>query len=199
MAQVPKQRTPAYDRAPRYVWDRPKGVFTVFVYPLNPELWQEFFNLTPLFLERYKDLFLQCVFESHRYLIRVTPIITGRLRAGWTSILDKYNQDYTMAFYDTSLVTSKVENLSAEAIAEGKTLSTFQDQYPTQLDITITNQVFYGEYVEWGTNHQEAQYFVDRAMYKAEYILSHNIDAWINDMSNAGKVVEPKPVEEVIA
>ena len=180
----------------------PKGEFTVTIRVVNPDKWDRFLDIENAFMAKFKELFMNCVFETHRYLIRITPMRTGRLRGGWVSILDKYNQDYTRAFYDVSLLHIPSDSpgvLDAQAIMDGVRNSSFLDLYPDKLDVTLINQVSYGEYVEWGTSKMEGQNFTNRAMYKAEHIIAEAFDKWLKDITNAGDIVEPRPVEEVTA
>ena len=58
------------------------------------------------FDEYYKKFYKDLVGACHRYLIRLTPLHTGKLRGGWTAFLDKYQIDYSKQLYDTSLYSS---------------------------------------------------------------------------------------------
>ena len=170
--------------------------FSITVTFVNPDQWNTWLNCNVLFLEYYTKLFRQCVYETHKYLIRVTPLQTGRLRAGWTGILNKYNIDYTAAFLDTSLLDHAFIKYDQTAIAEGMTMSQFQD---APFDVTLINSVPYAEFVEFGTSKQESQNFTNKARYKGEYIFKKAIDDWFRDMTNQAEIVEPQPVEEVVA
>ena len=165
---------------------------------INPDVWKEFSELSPTFLEYCKVLFKDIVFESHRYLIRVTPMLTGRLRGGWTAILNKYNVDYAAAFMDVSLVTGHNEPLSQEAIKEGMALSQYIDEMD-KMDVTIINGVEYAEYVEFGTSMMEGRYYTTKAMYKAEHIMQQAFSAWFRKMTEQQRVVLPDPIEAVAA
>jgi len=175
------------------------GAYSLTITFVNPEKWKTFMAMTPDFMEKYAILFKNCVFESHRYLIRVTPIQTGRLRAGWTGILNKYNQDYTRAFADTALldfIAIDGKPLSQEAIMEGMAMSQFID---SEFNVSLINNVPYSEFVEYGTSKMEGRYFTKQASYKAEYIFEHSMEEWIRQMSIAGEVTNPPEVEEVSA
>ena len=162
---------------------------------VNPDVWQHWMNLTPLFSEYYIQLFRNCVFESHKYLIRVTPVDTGRLRAGWTSILKKYQIDYQMAFLDLSLVDSPALNpLDPSMIAIGEKESVSVD---LPLAIAVENNVPYAAYMEYGTSVMAGRHFTNRARYKAELILKNAFEDWLKEMVNVGDVVPPKPVKEM--
>ena len=89
-------------------------------------------------MDNFKTLFKYAVFDCNKYLIRATPMRTGRLRGGWTALLNKYNIDYSAAFMDVTLVEGHNEPLSEEAIREGTALSSFID---TDFMITLVNSV----------------------------------------------------------
>lgn len=171
-------------------------LFSISMTFKNPEEWNKWLNANTLFNDYYKKLFKQCVFEIHKYLIRLTPMQTGRLRGGWTGILNKYGIDYSAAMADVSLLDHFINKVDSAAIAEGMALSNFRD---SDLLVTIMNDVFYGEYVEFGTSKMEGQAFTDRARYKGEYIFTKEIDDWFKEMTEKQDLVPPPPVEEVTA
>ncbi|MFA6971828.1 MAG: HK97 gp10 family phage protein [Gallionella sp.] len=173
-----------------------EGEFKIRIDVVDVEKWNHFLNLTPEFYDKYHRLFRNAVYEAHRYLIRVTPFDTGRLRAGWTSVLEKYRIDYAMAFIDTSLIETRSTVVDPAAIEEGKGLSTMVDQ---PFDVTVTNNVPYAQYVEYGTSKMQGRHFTQKAMYKAEYILAKAFDAWFKQMAEAGDITEPLTLEEVTA
>jgi len=179
-----------------YVATTGDPTFRISITFVNPDEWDKWFEANTLFTEYYKTLFRQCVYEIHKYLIRVTPIQTGRLRAGWTGILNKYGIDYTAAFSDYSLLDHLNLQLSQQAVMEGFALSQFIDE---ELDVTIINSVPYSEYVEFGTSRMEGQNFTNKARYKGEYVFKKAIDDWFKEMSQKQDIVEPKQVEEVVA
>ena len=172
--------------------------FSLNIEIVNPELWNRFMNLTPLFEEKYKDYFKEIVFQCHKYLIRVTPIQTGRLRGGWTGILNKYNIDYTREFMDMTLLDVMANTgkaLDVKAINEGMALSTFEE---AEYVMSVTNNVLYGEYVEFGTSKMEARYFTTRALYKSEFIFKKALSDWFKEISESGDIVDPKPIEDTV-
>ncbi len=175
-------------------YERKDPTFSIRIEVLDVEKWNRFLELTPTFLEKYYMLFRDVVHQSHKYLIRVTPFDTGRLRAGWTGVLEKYQIDYAMAFIDTSLIETKSTVPSPSAIAEGKGLSSMIDK---PFDVTITNNVFYSQYVEFGTSKMQGRHFTQRAMYKSEYIMAQAMDDWLREISTTGDIVSPKAVAEV--
>jgi len=160
------------------------------------EAWNTWFNSGELFTDYYKIMFKQCVFQIHKYLIRLTPMQTGRLRGGWTGILNKYGIDYSAAMADTSLLDHFIDKVDSVAIAEGMALSDFKDD---DLYASIINNVFYGEFVEFGTSKMEGQAFTDKARYKGEYIFTKAMNDWFAEMTAKQEVVKPPVLEEVAA
>jgi hypothetical protein len=161
----------------------------------NPEVLQQWMELDTIFKEKYKILFREVVFQVHKYLIRITPVMSGRLRAGWTGILNKYNQDYTAAFTDTSLLDHAYIKYDQQAIAEGMAMSQFLDEDFVKV---IINDVLYGDYVEVGTSRMQGQHFTRKAMYKAEYIFKKEFDDWFKEIAIKGEIVEPTKPEECL-
>ena len=151
-------------------------------------------NLSSIFMENFKILFRYAVFDSNKYLIRLTPMLTGRLRGGWTALLNKYNIDYSAAFMDVSMVIGHNAPLSQKAILEGIALSSFID---TDLMVTLVNGVPYAEYVEFGTSKMEGQHFTSRAIYKSELIFKGYVDEWTKKCSEKSEIIEPEQMEEV--
>lgn len=184
------------NRIKDYVASTGNPSFSITITFVDPEKWNTWLNASTLFYEYYIDLFRQCVYETHKYLIRLTPIQTGKLRAGWTGILTKYNIDYTAAFLDTSLLDHAYIKYDQAAIQEGFTMSQYID---SPLDVTIINTVPYAEYVEFGTSKMEGQNYTNKARYKGEYIFKKEIDDWFKEMSQQAEIVKPQPVEEVVA
>jgi len=171
----------------------PGSEFTVHITLDNPEVWDEWLNCPGLFMKYWEDYFREIVFECHRYLIRVTPISTGRLRAGWTGILNKYNQDYQAEMMDTSLVEYVRDyKPNLEAQVEGLSLSQYVDEAFIK---TLINNVPYGEYNEWGTSIIAGQFFTHKAMFKSEQIFKDAVENWYKLLTETGRVVEPPPVE----
>jgi hypothetical protein len=174
--------------------ERAGGAFTVGLTIENPQVIEDLVNMGNEFERRAQAVFLRFVFQVHKFLIRLTPADTGRLRAGWTSILDKYNQAYDRQFFDTSLYdpwkqTTKDPNYhwDAKAIAEGKALSTFQDE---PFNITIINNVPYGEHLEFGTSVIQGRHFVELARYKAELWFQVIFESWLKRLAEEGKITD---------
>lgn len=169
-------------------------VFTIDIKFSPPEAWNEWLKAGDLFTDYYKIMFKECVYQIHKYLIRVTPMQTGRLRGGWTGILNKYGIDYSAAMADTSLLDHFVDKVDSIAIAEGMGLSNFIDE---DLCVSIINNVFYGEHVEFGTSKMEGQAFTEKARYKGEYIFKKAMDDWFAEMTAKQEVTKPPILEEV--
>ena len=166
--------------------------FSISVIIDNPELLQEALNADAEFKKGVEKTFLNTVFEIHKYLIRVTPIDTGQLRGGWTSFLDKFNEDYSQQLYDIALADKapgREYHISPEGVQEGKGHSSFE--FPAPLDVTLTNSVPYGIFLEEGTSRLAARNFVELAKYKGEFWFQKLMEDWFSQIANAGKVVQP--------
>ncbi|TDI97026.1 MAG: hypothetical protein E2O29_01970 [Deltaproteobacteria bacterium] len=150
-------------------------------------------------LELYRNL----VFEIHKYLIRVTPMDTGKLRGGWTAILDKYTIDYSRQIKDTSLYDPfkksnktpyhKEYHFSASSVAEGKASSVAEDKTPAVQEIAVDNQVPYKDAMDFG----KGVHFTTRARYAGELWFTKFYGEWLKKMEKEGKVVRPPKVTEI--
>ena len=182
-------------------------VFGIGVELVNPEEAQQLFDIERTFKEFHQQLFLNLVFEIHKYLIRVTPLHTGKLRGGWTGVLDKYQQDYSRQLQDHSLYDSfketnvtpehKVYRFDSNAVEEGKSSSSVEDNLPNETDITIDNQVEYGFRLDDGTSKIHARRFTEVARYKGELWFEEHYKEWLEKISAAGAVVPPPDVKEI--
>lgn len=182
--------------AKEYVFTGQDREFGLTITINTPENWEKWKNMAPTFLENLQLAFKYAVFDCNKYLIRATPMLTGRLRGGWTALLNKHNIDYSAAFMDVTLVTGHNEPLSEEAIREGMALSSCIE---TENLISITNGVDYADYVETGTSRMEGQHFTLKTMYKSELIMANYIRSWAKKCSEKGEIVKPEQQEEVQA
>ena len=176
-----------------------KPVFQITLSFKNIEVWEYWEKASDDFEEQYKNLFRQCVYEIHKYLIRLTPIQSGELRSGWTGILDRYAIDYTRQFMDMSLLDVKANTgkpLDQVAVARGKTLSQWAD---LPLDVTVINNVPYSEFVEFGTSKMQGQHFTNRSRYKGEFLIKKEVGDWFTEMASKGMITKPQKVEEITA
>lgn len=152
-------------------------------------------------------LYLDLVTEIHKYLIRLTPVHTGRLRGGWTAILDKYQKDYSRQITDTSLYDVykranttkeyKDYNIDESAIEDGKRLSEGEDGLPGQLEVSVVNNVPYKDALDFGTSKIDGRHFTDRAQYRGEEFFRQQLEAWLSKISKAGAIVPPDEVPEI--
>jgi hypothetical protein len=179
-----------------YVYTGGDKNFSLTITIQDPKKWDMWENVSSIFMDNFKVLFKYAVFDANKYLIRATPMLSGRLRGGWTKFLDKYNIDYSAAFLDTTLVTAHNQTPSQEAISEGQSQSSFID---TDFMVSLINAVAYADYVESGTSRMEGQHFTLRSMYKGELIIKKYIEEWVKECSERGEIVEPKQMEEVQA
>ena len=158
-----------------------------------------FNKLTDFQLELFRNL----VFEIHKYLIRLTPMDTGRLRGGWTGILNKYQEDYSRQIRDTSLYDvfknlnitphHKEYHFDPTAVLEGAGESQIEDKTPNQQEIAIDNKVPYKDFLDFG----RGVHFTTRARYVGELWFTRHYNRWLAAMEEEGKVVAPPSVEEI--
>jgi hypothetical protein len=159
------------------------------------------------FPEYYRQLFKSLVVEIHKYLIRITPMHTGKLRGGWTAFLDKYQINYTKQLLDTSLYNIfKRANVTPEykqyqfnygEVQKGKASSQLEDKLPMDTDVSIENQVEYKDHLDFGTTRISARHFTEIARYKGELWFTEHFQKWINKMNEAGAIVPPPDVKEI--
>ena len=173
----------------------------------NPERLQEWFRIKDDFRKEAKALYLQTVFQIHKYLIRVSPLDTGELRGGWTGILNKYNQDFSVVIQDSSLYDHwKSQNKSQygreyhfamDQVIKGAQQSQFEE---SELDVTIINNVPYGEYLENGTSKIPARNTTELARYKGEYWFNERFNEWFEEIAKEEKITPAKsqPNKELI-
>jgi hypothetical protein len=172
--------------------------FDVELHVENQERLAEILDMDEDFRRRANGLFLDLVFQIHKYLIRVTPEDTGELRGGWASILRKYNQDYSKQIRDTTLYDAwKSQNVTpysreyhfdAGAAERGLSQSSYED---LPLDITVINAVPQGEYMEYGTSRIQGRHFTELARYKGEFWFNHVFEEWFNKIASEGKISQP--------
>ena len=173
----------------------------------NPEDLKKMGNLVKDFNKFYEKLFLNLIFEVHKYLIRLTPLDTGRLRGGWTGILEKYRVDYGKQIKDTSLydvfkgANAAPENreyhFSGAEVQRGRSESSYEDGLPSDTEISITNNVPYKDAQDFGTSVMPGKHFTIQAVYKGEFLFEQQLDKWLKKISRAGAIVPPDKVPEI--
>jgi len=167
----------------------------------NPEEVKALETLEQDFTKNFKELYKNLVAESHKYLIKITPLHTGRLRGGWTKFLDKHQIDYTKQIFDTSLYNAiKKSNITPEhqeyqkdhaAVERGRAESSLDDKFPADTDVTIINGVPYLDFLDI------RQHFTDIARFKAEFLFKTQLEAWLNKIERAGAIVPADEVPEI--
>ena len=173
----------------------------------RPEELKKLENSMKKFDQYYKKLYKDLVAVSHKYLIRVTPIHTGKLRGGWTAFLDKYQIDYSKQLYDTSLYSDwKKANRTEEyrsyafdstEVEAGKSFSKLEDALPRTTEVAIENTVEYKDAMDFGTAKVPGRHFTDIALYKAEHWFEKYFTEWMARMEKAGAIVPPPAVDEI--
>lgn len=175
------------------------GSFDVELDIENTERLAEILSMSADFERRAKGLFLDIVFQVHKYLIRLTPADELELRGGWTSVLRKYNQDFSKQVHDVTLydfwkeqnVTprSRAYHFDEGAIEQGASQSFFEEQ---PFDITLINAVPHGAYLEFGTAKIPARHFTDLARFKGEFWFNYVFEKWFDKVAAEGKIVAPE-------
>jgi len=174
---------------------------------VNPKEVKKIEDSLKKFDEYYRKLYKDLVGACHKYLIRVTPLHTGKLRGGWTAYLDKYQIDYSKQIFDTSLYgtwkkANKTEEYRSYApdstkVDEGKAFSHLEDSLPRITDVAIENQVEYKDSMDFGTAKIPGRHFTDIALYKSEHWFEKYFSQWLAQMEKAGLVVPPPEVQEI--
>lgn len=194
-------------RVPTAAEQEGSGVLKLTVSVANPKEVKDQEEAFKKFDEYYRKFYRDLVGACHKYLIRVTPLHTGKLRGGWTAFLDKYQIDYSKQIFDTSLYGSwkkanKTEEYRSYApdstkVAEGKAMSHLEDGLPHVTEVSIENQVEYKDSMDFGTSKVPGRHFTDIALYKAEYWFDKHFTMWLAKMQKAGAVVAPPDVGEI--
>ena len=130
------------------------------------------------------------VFQILRQVIFYCPVDTGRLRASWTPIMDKYG---AQAIYEPVMQmrapgqTGKDEKkVSSRAIARGKSEGLFVDQPFVTI---IGTNVDYAVYVEQKVG------FLARARVIGESLYARNFAAFFESIDKAKGAVPPQKYE----
>lgn len=156
--------------------------------------------------KRIEELFLDVVFQVHKYLVRITALDTGELRGGWLGILKKYNQDYSRSIRDTKSAMGYVGtdyfkarnktpyfreyHFSDAEVEKGAAQSFFED---LPMDVTVVNAVPHASYMEFGVPSKgiEARYSVDFARYKGEFWFNKVFEQYFEQVAEAEGIVAP--------
>jgi hypothetical protein len=183
------------------------GTLRLSISVANPKQVKDLEKSLAKFGEYYRKLYKDLVGVCHKYLIRVTPLHTGKLRGGWTAYLDKYQIDYSKQIFDTSLYGAwkkgnKTEEYRSYApdstqVAEGKAFSQLEDGLPKTTEVAIENTVPYKDAMDFGTGSIPGRHFTDIALYKAEHWFEKYFSQWLARMEKAGAVVPPPEVQEI--
>ncbi len=131
------------------------------------------------------------VFEILIYLIRLTPVVTGRLRGSWTPFLDKYGKQSFYARYlnDRALSGGRPKTITGRAMAtlggvvgmsavdEGKRLGFYLDN---ALLTTVGSNVVYA-----GSVNQKSHY-LDKTVAQAQTLINKNFESFLEASRKAG-------------
>lgn len=132
------------------------------------------------------------VFEILIQMIRITPVVSGRLRGSWTPYMDRWGKQSAYARYlnDTTLVRSKPRTLAGQLgrafrralntgneISQGKAQGFFMDN---GLLTTVGTNVVYASKVN------DSSHYFDQGARAAEEILQENMQNYLEAARKAG-------------
>ncbi len=137
------------------------------------------------------------VFEILIYLIRLTPVVTGRLRGSWTPFLDKYGKQSFYARYlnDRSLAGGRPKTIGGQvmatlggvlgmsAVAQGKRLGFFMDN---ALLTTVGSNVVYGAKVD------ESSHYMTKTAAQAQLLINQNFENFVEASTKSGWIPDLK-------
>jgi hypothetical protein len=179
------------------------GVAVTVENPRKVKLLEESFDK---FEDYYRKFFKDIVIETHKYLLRVTPLHTGKLRGGWTAFLDKYQIDYSKQMYDQSLYSSwkgsnktpehRVYNVDSAAVEKGKSFSVVSDNLKKFI-VVLTNKVPYSEHLNYGTSTIPGRHYLTQTKYKSDFWYKKYMKVWIKSMSKSGIIAPPPKIDEI--
>lgn len=118
------------------------NVFGIVIKLNRPNFCEEFDANTKLYLNAVATVFRAATFRFLGLEIKYCRVKTGRLKSGFTPIMDAYAYDYTKYW-------TYGANEVPEAIAEGKRMGSFQyDPSTDPFKMIVINSVEYASYVE---------------------------------------------------
>jgi hypothetical protein len=143
--------------------------------PPNPS--EVFGEKAAAYMDGVETVFRTSVFKYLELLIRYGRRKTGRMVAGFTSMMDDYGYDYMRSWQHS-------DEESSEAVQEGKQLSTY-DYKPGEnpMNIVITNAVEYAEYVENKVGMTEIGQLPILVPYFEQYI-GENMETFMKNASD---------------
>lgn len=131
------------------------------------------------------------VFEVLIYLLRLCPVLTGRLRGSWTPFLDKYGKQSSYAKFlnDRSLAGGRPKSmvgragaaiqdaLGMGAVDQGKREGFFTDG---PLITNVGTNVVYAEAVN------QKSHYMDRTLAQAQMLVNRNFENFIKAAREKG-------------
>jgi hypothetical protein len=142
--------------------------------PPNPS--EIFGAQAQIYMQGVDTIFRTSVFKFLELLIKYGRRKTGRLVAGFTSMMDAHQYDYMRSWQHS-------DTEDARAVQEGKNLSMFDETIPGT--ITITNAVEYAEYVENKVGMTERGQLPVLIPY-FEKFFGENMDQFMKNAANGG-------------
>lgn len=118
------------------------NVFGLVIKINRPNFAEEFNEKTKLYLEAVATVFRSSTFRFLGLEIKYCRVKTGRLKSGFTPIMDAYRYDYTRFW-------SYGPDENPTAIAEGKQAGSYTyDPIADPFKMIVINSVVYASYVE---------------------------------------------------
>ena len=118
------------------------NVFGLVINLNRPDFAKDFNDKTNLYFDAVATVFRAATFRFLGLEIKYCRVKTGRLKSGFTPIMDAYAYDYTKYWTYGS-------DENPEAIAEGKQMGSFQyDPSSDPFKMIVINSVDYASYVE---------------------------------------------------
>jgi hypothetical protein len=144
------------------------------------------------FVDKAQLVHRKSLFQILRYLIRICPVDTGRLRGSFTPFMDKYGDTtYNKWMADASMAPSQrktpKKGFNQEAVADGKAQGQFIDQ---PMDTTIVTNVSYAE------DADKKSGYISRLMAYADNQYNKNFSNFLEAAAKKGLIPAVDPSAE---
>ena len=144
------------------------------------------------FVSKCQLVHRKLLFQILRFLIRICPVDTGRLRGSWTPFMEKYgNQGYWKWMTDASMAASTRKTprkgFSMEAVSQGKGEGQFVD---SPMDTTIISNVSYAE------DADKRSGYISRLLAYADNIYNKTFANFLDAAAKQGMIPSVDPNSE---
>lgn len=159
----------------------------------NLEAMAQYFDQQHLtFVQKAILVHRKIVFMVLRYLIRICPVDTGRLRGSFTPFFDKYsNSSYSKWLADSSMAPSDrktpKKGFSQTSVQEGKNEGEFVD---SDMETTIMSNVFYAGYADNTTN------YLAKTLVYGDNVYNKTFGQFLDAAATAGWIPDVDPNSE---